>query len=494
MTFMGKPHTPHPDTLYLSRAEPWWSDVSQRADWLRCFRERVARDTLRLAHLIRDEVGKPLDEAIAADVMALLAAIKWHQKHSGRLLRDRRAPGKPVWMLGISQRIARAPIGRVGIIATWNYPVQLLGVQLVQALCAGNRVVVKPSEHTPRTQAALLELAAEGLPDGCLTWTRATREAGRDMLASGGLDHVVFTGSTNVGRMIASSLAEPLVPSTLELSGKDSAFVLEDADTTLAAKTIWQYVVMNSGQTCMAPRRALVHESVYAEFVRQIGLLGAGEAPRKLITRGAAHEAHRAAVEGVEAGGRPLSGVLEEPFGDDGRWMRPVAIADCPDDAPTVRGDHFGPVIALVPVKDLEHALRIHHTNGQHLATSVFTKSKSRVRAIAPRLGSSVVTHNDVVMPTGHPATPIGGRGHSGWGVSRGEEGLLAMPRPVNVASTGRLRLPVGPTPPGQDARLTQMISMLYGKVAPHTPEDTTTAHPNTIVERTTDSQETPTP
>ncbi len=471
---MGHTPHPHPDKVFLERATPWWSKASQRDAWLSGFRTRVSRDALSLAALIHEEMGKPLDEALATDVMALLASIKWHQKQAARVLRPRSLRHRPVWMLGVHQRVLRAPLGRVGIIATWNYPVQLLGVQVVQALTAGNRVIVKPSEHVPRTQRALLELAQEGLPEGTLTWTQATREAGRDMLASGGLDHVVFTGSTSVGRAIASTLAEPLVPSTLELSGRDSAFVLADADAALAAKTIWHWVTMNSGQTCMAPRRALVHENVYAEFVRQLGLIGAGEAPRRLITRQAADEAHQAAVEGVVAGGRALSGVLEGPGGEGARWMRPIAIVDCPENAPTVAGDHFGPVIAVVPIRDTGHALQIHHACGQHLATSVFTRNKRLVRELAPRLGSSVVTHNDAILPTGHPGATLGGRGPSGWGVSRGEEGLLAMTRPVSVSTTGRLRLPVGPTAPAQERRIAQLIGILYGKVAPLPPSSDT--------------------
>lgn len=487
---MGPRPIPEPDTAHLARSEPWWTEGSSRARWLEGFRERVASKTHELAHLVHDEVGKPLDEAIAADIMALLAQIKWHEKHAARILRPRRAYGKPLWLLGVRSRTERAPLGRVGVIATWNYPVQLLGVQLVQALAGGNRVVVKPSEHAPQTQRLLLELAAQGLPDGTLTWTEATREAGRDMLGAGGLDHVVFTGSTSVGRAIASTLADPLVPSTLELSGRDSAFVLEDADPALAAKTIWHHVTMNGGQTCMAPRRALVHEKVYAEFVRQLGLVGAGEPPRRLITRDAAEEAHRSAVEGIEAGGRPLPGVLEAPFGACGRWLRPIAIVECPEDATTVSGDHFGPVLAVVSVRDLEHALAIHHRHGQHLATSVFTRDTGRARALSPRLGSSVVTINDVILPTGHPAAALGGRAESGWGVSRGVEGLLAMTRPIAVSTTRpRFRLPVGPQPPNQVSRLARLVGMLYGKT-----DDPTSAehdpHPTPSPERMLDPQE----
>ena len=492
---MGSRTHPHPDSEFLTRALPWWSHRSICAAWLRGFRRRVARDAESLAHLLHDEIGKPIDEAIAADVMALLAAIKWHEKHAARILSPRRAKGRPAWLLGVRHRVMHAPLGRVGIIATWNYPVQLLGVQLVQALVAGNRVIVKPSEHAPRTQHALLELAREGLPEGTLEWTDATREAGRDVLregvGAGTLDHIVFTGSTSVGRAIASTLADPLVPSTLDLSGRDSAFVMSDANPALAARTIWHHVTMNAGQTCMAPRRALVHQDIYAEFIRQLGLIGAGEPPRRLITREAAQEAHRAAVEGVEAGGRPLSGVLEEPGSDCGRLMHPVALVDCPANAPTVAGNHFGPVIAVVPVRDLDEALAIHHEHGQHLATSVFTRSKAQARTLAPRLGSSVVTINDVILPTAHPATALGGRGPSGWGLSRGEEGLRAMTRTVAVSHTGTIRLPVGPTPPGMTDKLSKLIGTLYGKVAPtqSTPKQSPT-HPSRAPERSRDPQE----
>lgn len=465
---MGLSPTPHPEAPSPTHAEPWWAADFSRAEWLRGFRSRVASHTRDLARLTHEEVGKPLDEAVAADVMALLAAIKWHQKHAARILRPQRSSGRPAWMLGVKQSTHRAQLGRVGIIATWNYPVQLLGVQLVQALAAGNRVIVKPSEHAPQTQALLLELAAEGLPAGTLEWTEATREAGRTMITDGGLDHVVFTGSTSVGHAIAATLADRLIPSTLELSGRDSAIVLGDADPALAAKTIWHHVAMNAGQTCMAPRRALVHESVYAEFIRQLGLIASGEAPRRMISREAANEAHSAAIEGVEAGGRAISGVLEGPSGDDGRTYRPVAIVDCPPDAPTVAGNHFGPVIAVVPVASTDDALSIHHAHDQHLATSVYTAKPARARALAPYLGSSIVTINDTIIPSGHPAATLGGCARSGWGVSRGVDGLLAMTRPVAVSTTSpRLRLPVGPTPPGMDTRLVQLINTLYGRVSP---------------------------
>ena len=178
------------------------------------------------------------------------------------------------WSIGQRHQVERVPLGRIGIIATWNYPVQLLGVQLVQALAAGNRVVVKPSERTPRTQALLLDLARRaGLPEGTLDVLPATRDAGAAMLQHAEMDHLVFAGSTAVGRRIAEAAARRLLPSTLELSGRDTAFVLADADPALAARTIWSAVTMNAGQTCMAPRRVLVDSRVYERFLAALARL-----------------------------------------------------------------------------------------------------------------------------------------------------------------------------------------------------------------------------
>ncbi len=437
--------------------------------FLRPLRATLADRSGRFVRLMMDEVGKPEDEALAADVLPLLAAIKWHEKHARRVLRERSLAGRPLWMIGQRHRVRRVPLGRVGIIATWNYPLQLLGVQLVQALVCGNRVMVKPSEHAPRTQHAFLELIRELLDDprgDRLTWTEPTREAGRQMLAdrdAGGFDHVIFTGSTGVGRAIAETLAPRLVPSTLELSGRDSALVLDDADPALAARGIWHAVALNAGQTCMAPRRALVHRDAYVRFVRALAPLVSSAPARRLINAEAAEHTFAAAVSGIEAGGRSLSGILERPSGDDGRTLRPLAIVDCPADAPLVAGDHFGPAIAVVCCDSLDEMLAIHHACPQHLATSVYSNNTRRARALASRLLAGVVTINDTLLPTGHPAGTLGGKGESGWGHTRGEEGLRALSRPVTVSTTSRrFRIPVGPPPPNQASRLRSLMGLLY--------------------------------
>jgi acyl-CoA reductase-like NAD-dependent aldehyde dehydrogenase len=393
------------------------------------------------------EIGKPEFETVTADILPLLASLRWHRRHLARLLGERRLGGKAWWQLGQRHRVQRVPVGDVAVIATWNYPIQLLGIQVAQAIAAGNRVTVKPSERSPLTHAILLELVATacrdaGLPGETLRTTPATREAGARLLLDRRFDHVVFTGSTAVGRTIAELAARTLTPTTLELSGHDSAFVLDDADATLAARAIWHAATMNAGQTCMAPRRALVLPKAYGPFVAELARLAAAARPLPLVDEAAAQRCAALAEDAIARGARSLLATVEPPRG---RHLRPLALVDCPTDAPVFEGDHFGPLLAVTPVADLETAFALHASVGQALATSVFTASVAEMRRRAFRFGSSFVTINDCVLPTAHPAAAIAGHGPSGWGASRGEAGLLALTREVTVTTTGRVRTPLDP-------------------------------------------------
>ena len=410
--------------------------IRPRLAWLARF-ERAIRDAQdELCDLTTAEIGKPRHEVLAADLLPLLASVAWHRREAATLLAPRRLSGGPFWLLGTRVELQRHPLGRVGIIATWNYPIQLLGIQLVQAIVAGNSVVVKPSERSPRTQRRLLGLAeAAGLPEGILEVRPSDRSEG-ERLVREDLDHLVFTGSTAVGRQIARAAAERLLPTTLELSGRDSAIVAADADLPLAARSVARALTLNSGQTCMAPRRVLVERDAYAGFLAAITPLVAGAKPLGLVDEAAAAATHAAGVDALERGGRSITGSLEPPAG---RFLRPIAIADAAPAGPLWDGDHFGPAVAIAAVDDLDEAISLHRGNGQALATAVYTRSPRTAAARAGEFRSSVVTVNDAFLPTAHPAASLGGLGPSGWGVSRGIAGLLAMTREVTVTRTGRL-------------------------------------------------------
>lgn len=424
--------------------------LDSRLAWLRRFRDAVKSRHAELVALATAEVGKPEFEALAADILPLVASCNWHLRRSRALLRPRRLRGGGLLgggLLGFGHRVERhrMPVGRVLIIATWNYPVQLVGIQLIQAVLAGNRVVVKPSERAPRTQALLLQLAIDAAASdpamrGRIELRSATREEGRRVLAEEAFDHVVFTGSTSVGRAIAEVCAARLIPTTLELSGSDSAIVLADADARAAARAVFMGFTANAGQTCMAPRRALVAREALAAFTDELAQLVAGAKKVTLVDEGAAREAHGAAADAVRAGGRSISGALEPAAG---RAMRPIAVLDCPADSQLFLGRHFGPAIAVRAFDSLDEAFALHARAGQYLATSIWTRRPTQdLAARAQACGSSLVHFNSVLMPSAHPAVAITGHGASGWGPSRGESGLLALTREVAVTRSSTLFAP----------------------------------------------------
>ncbi|UYV11418.1 MAG: aldehyde dehydrogenase family protein [Phycisphaera sp.] len=374
-----------------------------------------------------------------SDIVPLLDACVWHERRTKRILRTKRIGHGGVWRFGQRVTVRRAPLGHVAIIATWNYPYQLLGIQLVQAIAAGNNVTVKPSERSPRCQLALLELARDaGLDASRLDWTDATREAGREMLERGTFDHVVFTGSTAIGRDIAGALAGSLTPSTLELSGSDSAIVLGDADAGLAADSIYFALALNSGQSCMAPRRVIVEDGAYKQFIDAFTKKFEQQARCRLV-RGSEAQHCRSLVEQGRAMG---AGVVSSDL-DSSTGFAPTAILDCPADADVASSDHFGPAIAVLRSGSRSETLSLAGLSNKALATSIFTNSPAEAQTIAREIGSGFITINDCMVPTAHPGASLAGRGPSGWGVSRGELGLLAMTRPQFVSKTSRkLRLP----------------------------------------------------
>ncbi len=425
-----------------------------------------------LIDLACGEVHKTRWECLTAEIVPLANACRWHARHAGSILSTRRVPWGGLLTMGQRHRMMRAPLGRVGIIATWNYPILLAGQHMLQALVAGNRVVLKPSENSPRTQRRLAELAVEaGCPAAFLEVIGSEREAGAALVRGewgvggeggyGPIDHLVFTGSTEVGRIIAAELGPRLIGSTLELSGRDSALVLEDADPTLAARTLWWAATTNGGQTCMAPRRALVHARVYDDFLRALAPLASRAEVRRLINAAAAMRVSEQAADAIARSGRSLSGVFE-PASED--RFRPVAVVDCPADAPLVEGRHFGPAIAVVRCGSLDEMLAIHDTCDQRLVTSVFTRNIRMGRDLAPRLGSTTVMMNDDIIPSAHPWTSIGGVGSSGWGLTQGRMGLEAMTRPVFVSMTSpRVRPPLDAPDPGKQAKQASLLLRLAG-------------------------------
>jgi acyl-CoA reductase-like NAD-dependent aldehyde dehydrogenase len=438
---------PHVDDL-VSKAraaqQAWWRlPVHERLRPVRAFRHLLATEYESLCDAVARDIGKPTEESLGGDILPLAEACRFLERRAAGLLRARRVSSgtRPLWMFGQVDAIHRRPRGVVGIIGTWNYPLFLNGVQIVQATTAGNAVIWKPSEVAPSSATALFRLVEKaGFPKNLVQCMDATREGGA-ALAEADVDHVVFTGHADTGRRLAKRLGERLVSSTLELSGCDAEFVLEDADIDLAARAAWFGATVNRGQTCIAVRRAFVQRANYPAFCETIRALSASAQPVQLALPAAAGQAERLVRDAIASGGRlasePPPSNPDLPAGS----FRPTAILDAKPDMAICREAAFAPVVAVLPYDNLEDAVAMESQCPYALGASVFTRDRQRAEALASRLRTGIVAINDVIATIAHPATPFGGRGISGWGVTQGPDGLLEMTIPQVVShKSGRFR------------------------------------------------------
>jgi acyl-CoA reductase-like NAD-dependent aldehyde dehydrogenase len=440
-----------------------WAErpVRHRLAPVRAFRHLLDEEADRLCAVLLRELGKQPAEALGGDLLPTAAACVFLERQAARLLRPRRIgwTQRPLWLFGESDVVHRRPHGVVGIIGTWNYPVLLNGVQVLQALTAGNAVVWKPSEVAPATAEALVDLFRRaGFAPDLVGVLPANREMG-PALAEADVDHVVFTGSVEVGRRLAARLGQRLVSSTLELSGCDAQLVLDDADVRLAARAAWFGTTLNRGQTCIAVRRAFVHRHLYNDFCEALRPLASAARPVRLALGSQVAQAERL-VEQARADGARL--LIDAPMavGDE---CRPTVVVDARPEMALCREALFAPVMAVLPFDTVDEALAQERRCPLALAASIFTRNLAQAERIAAGLRAGCVTVNEVIVPTAHPATPFGGRGDSGWGVTQGAEGLLAMtvPQVVSVKS-GTFRPHYdGNDPAHQEAQAELMRSVL---------------------------------
>jgi acyl-CoA reductase-like NAD-dependent aldehyde dehydrogenase len=423
--------------------------VSERLRPVRALRRLLVEDCDSLCAAVARDLGKTAEETLAGDVLPLADACRFLARAAARLLRPRRVPTgqRPLWLWGQADVVHRRPHGILGLIGTWNYPLLLNGVALLHALTAGNGVVWKPSEVAPASAAALFDLLGHaGFPPDLVQLLEATREAGQE-LAEADVDHVAFTGSSAVGRVLGANLGRRLVGSTLELSGCDALFVLDDADVDLAARAAWFGANLNRGQTCLAVRRALVHRSVYSAFVDVLRPLAAAAPPVRLALPAQVAQADRLVQEALAEGARLLEGRGE----DHDSLCPPRVLIDARPEMAVCREASFAPLLAVLPFDTVEDALRMDALCPYGLGASVFSRNVAQAQALAGRLRTGMVAINDAIVSTAHPGTPFGGRRASGWGVTQGAEGLLEMTVPQVVSTrAGRFR-PHYDLAPGRD-------------------------------------------
>ncbi len=431
-------------------AQAAWASrsIGERLAVLRDFRDRLALHGRELAATVH----RPEAETLTAQVIPLAEACRFLERDAPAALRVRRLGrrGRPAWLMGVSCEIHREPAGVVLILAPSNYPIFIPGTQMLQALAAGNAAVVKPSEGGVAAALLLRDLLVEAGLDSRLLPILPPDDASAVVAVRERPDHILLTGSSETGRVVLQAAARHWIPCTLELSGSDAVFVRADADLDRVARALAFSLRLNGGATCIAPRRVFADRRVLPELearlVRELSPLP----PEPIEPRQRAKLVpllHAARIRGA----RILVG--NENLGDP-VLTGPLVVTQARPSMPLLQTDLFAPVLSLVGVRDDEDALEQAAQCPWALGASVFSRDLAAARRIAGRVNAGSVTVNDLIVPTADPRLPFGGRAASGYGVTRGREGLLTLTRTKTVAVRTNSWLPHLVPPQPEDADL----------------------------------------
>jgi acyl-CoA reductase-like NAD-dependent aldehyde dehydrogenase len=427
---------------------------------LESLRRGIASDPEPLLRALRNGARASDGESLASEIIPLVDALRFLENEASELLDSRRLGrrGRPAWLRGVTLEVVREPHGKVLVVGPSNYPLFLPGVQVVQALCAGNEVLWKPGEGgTPSARALSAMLERAGLPGGTLRVLPEDPQAALDAIDTEA-DFVVLTGSIGTARTVLARCALRPVPAVVEASGCDAVFVLPDADLRMVADCLAFAARWNGGATCIAPRRVFVLEdrqhALEALLVERMS-----SAESVVVHPRSSAMAVECALEALAEGARLVHGELRP-----GSRMRPVVVAGAKPEMRIVREDLFAPFLALVPVSTMEDALAFDTRCPYSLGASVFGE-ETEARSLAGRIRCGTVTINDLIVPTADPRVSFGGRDSSGYGKTRGPEGLISMTVSKTIlVRGGRFRPHLRPLGPAEESLFRAWLECAHGR------------------------------
>jgi len=415
--------------------------------------------------------GRPAGFSLMNDILGALASLKHARAHLETWMQDEpRAPFSPYDQLGAEAWVMYQPKGTVGILGTWNAPLFTLFSPLASVLAAGNRAILKPSEVTPRTAEVLARLCAEHLdPLEVAVVTGDVQLA--ETFTSQSFDHLVFTGSTAVGRAVMRNAAQNLVPVTLELGGKSPVIVSTSADLDQAAFSIAVAKATNGGQICINPDLVYVPRTLLEPFVAAMRTAYASLHPTIAGNRdvvAVVNARHLARVEGYIEDARALGARIESlpeelPAGEDERRRPLRLVIDPPAQSRILQEEIFGPAMVVLGYDDLGAVIDEINARPRPLALYYFGQDADEQRRVLEHTISGGVTLNDVMMHAAMHDAPFGGVGASGMGHYHGREGFLEFShlRTVFKAPGHDPRREWGLLPPYGEHFQAAMLSML---------------------------------
>jgi len=404
-------------------AFPAWSrtDIAVRRAALLAMADILEQNLEELARLTTLETGKPL-----ADSRSEIGGAAYFTRYFATLDLAPQAmdPGD-----GRSVEIQRRPLGVIGAIVAWNYPLIMVGFKLPPALLAGNTVVLKPAATAPLTTLRFAELFTAKLPPGVLNVIADANDLGDAMTSHPDIRKITFTGSTATGKKIMASAAQTLKRLTLELGGNDAAIVMGDVDPQDVAPKLFDAAFVASGQVCLALKRLYVHESIYDEMCERLVELAngaiVGDGLEQGVTIGPLQnrvqfDRVKGLLEVAERDGRVIAGGVAEA--GEGFFVRPTIVRDIMDGSPLVDEEQFGPILPVISFSDPEDALARANASPYGLGGSIWTSDLRVARDFASRLDAGTVWINAHIGSAAN--VPFGGSKQSGVGVEFGEAGL----------------------------------------------------------------------
>ena len=426
-------------TVTLARAaQKEWGKVPirERCKRLSRLREVIMASRNELADAVVYESGKPRVEALFADLFVALDSSEYWSKHAKAALRTERVPHHSIAAKTKSGRLVYEPLGVIGIISSWNYPLAIPMSQIIPAVAAGNAVVCKASDLTPQCGAQIEKLFREaGFPQDLVGVVQGGAEVGQALIEANP-DKLFFTGSAETGRRVAEACAKRLIPTVLELGGKDAMIVLADADLQVASSAAVWGSYTNCGQVCLSVERLFVEQTVAERFAelcvektRKL-LLGPGSDPATdvgpLIRPQHVQRMLDLVEDAVARGARVLcGGNTRSDLGPN--FFEPTVITGVDSSMRLFQEETFGPILAMQTVKNTDEAIVRANNSRFALAASVWTKDVKKGSELAQRLRAGAVMVNDAISYFGIAEAPHGGCGISGWGRTHGQAGLMEM-------------------------------------------------------------------
>ncbi len=409
-------------------------DASFRIETLKRLKQAVERHEQDLYKALETDLRKPSMETFMSEIGMATREISFMLRHLRSWTRPERARTNLLNLPGRS-RIYAEPYGVTLIIGPWNYPIQLTLLPLIGAIAAGNCAIVKPSEMAPATAGIIAKIIGEALSEEQVAVVEGGKEAVEQLLA-GRFDHIFFTGSAAVGRIVMQAAARHLTPVTMELGGKSPAIVDLDADLPAAARRIAWGKFLNAGQTCVAPDYVLLHAAVKDAFLdllkRTITLFYGNEPSASPDYARIVNNAHFDRLAGyLRSGDIVIGGEMDRRT----RYIAPTVLLNVPWDAPVMQEELFGPVLPVLVFDDLDRVIERLQALPKPLALYYFSRNRQKQERIIRRVPFGGGTMNDTILHMVNPHLPFGGTGQSGFGSYHGKSSFDAFSHKKSILS-----------------------------------------------------------